>query len=199
MSKQEFLEQLRKGLSGLPRRDIDERLDFYSEMIDDRMEEGLSEEEAVREIGDVDALVSQIVAEIPLTRLVKEKITPRKRLKAWEMVLLVLGSPLWLSLTVAGFAVLLSLYVVLWAVVVSLWAVFASFMGGAFGGLAAGIVFVCNGNLPTGIGMIGAGLVCAGLSIFLFYGCKAATKGTLWLTKRIVLGIKSRFVKKEEA
>ena len=47
MGKQEFLAQLRKGLQGLPQEDIEERLTFYSEMIDDRMEEGLSEEEAV--------------------------------------------------------------------------------------------------------------------------------------------------------
>lgn len=47
MNKQEFLVKLRKGLSGLPKEDIEERLTFYSEMIDDRMEEGLSEEEAV--------------------------------------------------------------------------------------------------------------------------------------------------------
>ena len=30
MSKQEFLAQLRKGLSGLPQDDIEERLTFYS-------------------------------------------------------------------------------------------------------------------------------------------------------------------------
>ena len=76
MSKQEFLVQLRKGLSGLPQDDIEERLTFYSEMIDDRMEEGLSEEDAVYEIGDIDELISQIVADIPLTKLVKEKISP---------------------------------------------------------------------------------------------------------------------------
>ena len=46
MSKQEFLDQLRARLSGLPRQDVIERLNFYSEMIDDRMEEGLSEEDA---------------------------------------------------------------------------------------------------------------------------------------------------------
>ena len=47
MNKQEFLAQLRKGLSGLPKEDIDERLTFYSEMIDDRMEDGIPEETAV--------------------------------------------------------------------------------------------------------------------------------------------------------
>ena len=33
MNKQEFLAQLRKELTGLPKDDIDERLTFYSEMI----------------------------------------------------------------------------------------------------------------------------------------------------------------------
>ena len=43
MNKQDFLVQLRKGLSGLPQDDIEERLTFYKEMIEDRMEEGFSE------------------------------------------------------------------------------------------------------------------------------------------------------------
>ena len=59
MRKQEFLAKLRKGLSGLPQDDIEERLIFYSEMIEDRKEEGLSEEEAVAAIGSVDEIVAQ--------------------------------------------------------------------------------------------------------------------------------------------
>lgn len=42
MTKQDFLTRLRKGLSGLPQDDIEERLKFYGEMLEDRMEEGLS-------------------------------------------------------------------------------------------------------------------------------------------------------------
>ena len=43
MNKQEFIALLRKGLSGLPQKELEERLTFYSEMIDDRIEEGLTE------------------------------------------------------------------------------------------------------------------------------------------------------------
>ena len=54
MNKQAFLERLRKALSGLPPKEQEERITFYSEMIDDRMEEGLSEEEeAVASIGTI--------------------------------------------------------------------------------------------------------------------------------------------------
>lgn len=198
MSKQEFLAQLRKGLSGLPQDDIEERLTFYSEMIDDRMEEGLSEEDAINQFGTVDTIISQIVADIPLTKLIKEK-TPKKPLGVWEIVLLALGSPIWISLLIAAFAVILSIYIAWWSVIISLWAVFGSFIGCAFAGIIAAIVFAVGGKGITGVAMTSAGLVCAGLSIFLFYGCKGVTNGTLLLTKKSFLGIKRSFLKKEEA
>lgn len=167
--------------------------------IDDRMEDGIPEETAVSEIGTVDDIVSQIIADIPLGKLVKEKIKPKKKLKAWEIILLVLGSPLWLSLLIAAFAVFLSLYVVFWSVIISLWAVFASFVACGFAGVVAGAVFAAGGNGLTGIAVIAAGIVCAGLSAFMFFGCKAATKGILKLTKKFAIWIKNCFIKKEEA
>ena len=198
MSKQEFLTELRKGLAGLPKDDIEERLAFYSEMIEDRIEEGSTEEEVLDEIGNVEEIVSQIIADTPLVKLVKEKAKPKRRLKVWEIVLLIAGSPLWLSLLLAVIAVILAIYLVLWSVIVSLWSVFGSVLGCGFAGVVAGIGFAFCENGLTGLVMIGAGMVCLGLSIFLFYGCKAATDGILFLTKKIALWIKSCFMKKEE-
>lgn len=199
MLKQEFLAQLRDALCGLPQCDIDERLTFYSEIIDDRMEDGLPEEEAVAAVGSVDEIFTQMVAEIPFSKIVKERIKPKRRLTAWEIVLLALGSPIWLSLGIAAFAVILSLYISLWAVVISLWAVFGSLVGCALGGIVAAIVFACSGNLLTGIAMLGAGMLLAGLSIFMFFGCRAATKGTVLLAKKMALSIKNCFIRKEAA
>jgi len=196
MCKQSFLDQLRKGLSGLPQNEIEERLTFYGEMIDDRIEEGLSEEDAVLAIGSVDDVVSQIVADTPLSKIAKERIKPKRRLALWEIVLLVLGSPIWLSLIIAVFAVILSIYAVLWSVVLSLWAVFASLIGCALGGIAAGIGFVFIKHVVSGIAMIGAGIVCSGLSIFMFYGCNSVTKAILKLTKKLLLLVKTCFIKK---
>lgn len=195
MCKQEFLAQLRKGLSGLPQRDIEERLSFYSEMIDDRMEEGLSEEEAVLAVGSVEEIVSQIIGDIPLAKLAKERVKGNRRLKSWEIVLLVLGSPLWLSLGIAAFAVIFSVYVSLWSVIIALWAVFVSFVGCFIGGLMAGTVVACTGNVLPGIAVLAAGLLCAGLSIFAFYGCSAVTRGFSLLTRKTAVWIKNCFVK----
>lgn len=199
MSKQEFLAQLRKGLSGLPQKDVEERLTFYSEMIDDRMEEGLSEEEAVSAISSVDEIIAQVIAETPLVKIAKERIKSKKRLRVGEIVLLALGSPIWLSLSIAVFAVILSLYISLWAVIISLWAVFTSLAVCSICGVLACIVFTLGGNSASGIAIFAAGIVCAGLSIYMFYGCKAATMGTLLITKKIAIWIKNCFIKKEVA
>ena len=198
MNKQDFIASLRTSLSGLPKQDVEDRLNFYSEMIDDRIEEGLTEQEAVLAIGSVTTVSSQIIADIPLSKIAKEKIKPKRGLRAWEILLLALGSPIWLSLLIAAFAVVFSLYLSVWSVIISLWAVFASLVACAAGGIIAGIIFIVVGNVLTGVCMIGTALVCAGLSIFGFFGCKVATKGLLCLTKKLALGIKKCFVKKEE-
>lgn len=80
MNKKEFLANLRNALSGLPQDEIEERLTFYAEMLDDRMEEGLSEEEAVLAAGPIDDIVKQVVAEVPLTKIAKERIRPKHQL-----------------------------------------------------------------------------------------------------------------------
>ena len=199
MRKQEFLLALEKRLSGLPKQELEERLAFYGEIIDDRLEEGLTEEEVISDIGSVDEVAAQIIADIPLSKLARERIKPKRCLRAWEIILLALGSPIWLSLAIAAFVVILSLYVVLWSLIVSVWAVFASLTACAIGSVIAGVFFTAGNNVLVGIAIVSAGTVCAGLAIFAFFGCKAATKGIIYLTKRIALGIKKRFIKKENA
>lgn len=199
MNKQEFIDSLRKGLVGLPQQETEDRIAFYSEIIDDRIEEGYSEEEAVLSVGNINEIVEQIIAEIPFSQIAKQRIKPKRRLKVWEIVLLVLGSPIWLSLILAAVAIILSLYVSLWSVLISLWAVFSSLIGCVLGGIAAGIVTIIFSNVYTGIISLAAGITCAGLSIFMFYGCKTATKVILMLTKKIALWIKNCFIKKGEA
>ncbi len=197
MNKLEFLEQLRKALSGLPEDDIDERLTFYSEMIDDKIEDGISEETAVNEIGSIDEIVDQTIEDIPLSKLVKEKITLKKRLKVWEIVLLALGSPIWLSLIIAIIAIVISIYVALWSVIVALWAVFASLAACGLIGIIGGIYFAISSNGFTGLAIVAAGFTCAGLSIFMFFGCKEVTKVILKLTKKLAIHIKNYFIKRE--
>ena len=199
MTKHEFLAKLRQGLSGLPQEDMEERLIFYSEMIDDRMEEGLSEEEAVAAAGDVDRIIAQAVADTPISKLAKEKIRGKVSLKPWHILLLVLGFPVWFPLCVAAISVAFSLCVAFWSVLIALWAVVFSVAVCGIAFLAMGIYSCCVGNIGGGIAVIGGGLLSLGLFIFLLYGCKAVTKGLTLLTKMPILWIKNRIFGKGEA
>ena len=182
----------------MPKDEIEERLAFYGEMIDDRTEDGRTEEEAVAEIGGADEIAAQIIADIPLTRLVKERIKPKRRLKTWEIVLIVLGSPIWLSLAIAAAAVFFSMYIVLCSLIVALWSVFVSLIAGAIAAVPACIVTFAHGNAASGFAVLSGGLILAGLCIFTGYGCKAATANIFVLTKKFALSAKKCFIKKEE-
>ena len=199
MNKQMFLAQLESGLAGLPPEDREERLIFYGEMIDDRMEEGLSEEEAVASAGSVGDIVSQTLSETPGSKPVGGQTAAKKRMPTWLIVVLICTAPIWFSLLIAAAAVIFSLYVTLWALVVSLWAIELSLFLSFPGSIVYAVACVMQGYPLTGVAAVGVGLICLGLAIFLFFGCLAATKGSAKLAKKIVLGIRSLFSKKEGA
>ena len=199
MNKQEFLADLRNALSGLPQDDIEESVAFYGEMIDDRMEEGISEEEAVAGVGNINEIKTQIVADIPLPKLVKEKVKPKRALRIWEIVLIVLGFPVWFPLLAAAGVIVLSLYIVVWALIISLWAIEISLWACVLCGIAAAIVYFVKGNMLPALMMLGTVFFLAGLSIFMFFGCVEASKGILKLTKKAGVAFKSMFIRKENA
>lgn len=198
MNKSEFILQLRNGLSGLPQDDVDERLNFYGEMIDDRIEDGLSEEDAVLEMGDINKIISQILAEIPLSKIVKKKITAKTKPSVLTVVLLILGSPIWLSLAIVLFAIIFSIFVVLWSVVVVLWSVFVSFLLAAVGTLLYGIItcFLRGGVIAAVI--FSSALIIGGLSVFMFYISKSVTKLMVFITRKTVLSVKKSIIKRGE-
>ena len=199
MKKNEFLWGLAEGLRGLPPEDLERWVDYYREMIDDRMDDGLSEEEAVADLGSLEEIRDQILTETPLPRLVKESVRPKRKLRAWEIVLLVLGSPVWLPLLAAAVIVAASVYLSVWAVLLSL---YAADLAVAVTGLAGGVALVqmlMAGRTAEGILFLGAGLVCIGLAILLFFGFNQLTKGLVWVTKRALLALKNSFVRKGAA
>lgn len=195
MNKQEFIASLKLRLVGLPQNEIDARAEFYGEMIDDRIEEGASEEEAVLAVGSLDDVVREILSQIPIGSLVKEKIKPKRGLRGWEILLLALGAPLWLSLLLGGFSVVLGIFACAVSVLVSLWATGASLAACGVGGALAGIILFFFRNGVAGAGLFGAALVCAGLSIFMFYASNVATKGTFSLVKKCIVGVKCLILK----
>lgn len=62
MTRKEFLTELDRRLSSLPRHEVDEHITYYAEMLADRMEEGMSEQEAVSSMESVDTIAARILS-----------------------------------------------------------------------------------------------------------------------------------------
>ena len=199
MNKQEFLLALRGALSALPEADIRASLDYYAEIIDDRMEEGIPETEAVASLGSVVAAAEQILLDMPLPKLVKARVKPKRKLRAWEIVLIAVGSPVWFPILLTLAVVVLAVYIVLWAVAVSLYAADIGVGAGFVAGVAGAALMFVMGNPASALALLSAGFVCGGLTIFGFFGCNAAAKGIWRLGKLMWRDIKSCFIRKEEA
>ncbi len=201
MTKLDFIMALYDKLSDMPHSEVEERVNFYREMIEDRMEEGLSEEEAVAAVGSVDEVVAQIKGESASERLNKDKIAEPKNDKtnASKIALLALASPIWIPLLIAGGAILISLFAAVFSIIVSCFAVFGSFVGVSLYGVVFGIVWMLSGKAIAGLALLGMGIFLAGLSIFAFFGSKALTDLTVRLIKRLAAWLMRRIGRKEEA
>lgn len=164
-----------------------------------KWEKGLSlpDSEMLVHIAEVlEVTVSELVGE-EITELAKE--TPSntdKPSKVLPLTLIILGSPLWFPLLIAALSVVFSLFVTLWSVIVSFWGVFASFVGVAVGFLLGGGILSFWGIAISGAFLVGLALISAGLAVFSFFGCKAATKSSVWLTKKAFFAIVGIFTKK---
>ena len=196
MNKVEFFDALRNKISGLPKSEVEERLAFYSEMIDDMIEEGVDEENAILNIGDVDTVAEQIIAETSLIKLVKEKMKPKTKRSAMEITLIAVGSPIWISLLAAAFVVVIALFASVAAGLISMWAVFAACAACSLVGVYALIAFPILGNALSGIAFFGGGVLCAGLAILMFFACLWATVGSFGLTKKMLRSLKRGLVVK---
>lgn len=198
MRKQEFLDRLKASLWAMPEADKQRSMDYYAEMIDDRMEDGLSEEEAVAAVGDLDEIVKQILQESPRPPQVVKSAEPKHdNAKVWLIILLIVGSPVWIPLAAGLLFTALSVYISLWSVVIVLYAV-AVAVGAAAIGCVIGSFFMIGGWGEV-IVTWGAALLCAGVAILLFVLANLAGKGMVALTKLCVQGVKSIFHRKEHA
>ena len=193
MTKNEFLNNLRRNLSGLPRDELEDKISFYEEMINDRMDEGKSEEQAVAEIGTTDEAVIKIASETKLSTLVKERIKPKRGLNGWEIALIILGFPVWFPILLTIFILGFVGYMLTWVLMLVTYSIELGLIGGFFSSLVAFLASFFAGN-PQ-ISMLGVCIALFGVACLFIFVCIPATKLSIGLSKRIFLGIKSKFIR----
>jgi len=196
MNKNEFLKTLRKALHRLPPEELERRINYYQELLEDMTDDGMTEEEAVQKLGDPGEIAESILREQPLGTLLRSAAKPKKGWNALSIVLAIVGSPVWLSLLVAILAVILGVSVALWAIVL---AVVAAGIAGVVGGfLLLGSLFFAVIGAGNIVFFAGVGLAAIGLGIGLFLG-------GLWLAKELLRGtgkgiaaLKNKIIRKDK-
>ena len=117
---------------------------------------------------------------------------PKRALRAWEIVLLIIGAPLWLPIVLAFIVVCLVIYLCFWIIILCLYVTdLAVFLSGILSFFGA---FIQTNGFNTGLFLAGCGIALIGTAILLFYGFNQVTIGMFFISKKIVLGIKRMFV-----
>lgn len=193
MTKQEFLSELERALGKLPHAEVEQALAFYDEAISDRIEDGLSEAEALAGLGPVDEIAAQIAAETPpIPRAIARANTGSRTL---NIVLLAVFSPIWIPIVLALAAAALAVYVAIWAVIAALWAVDAVLVLMPFAGLAA-LASTLGGGMPLpGVFVFGLSLVSSGFGLVASFAVFWASKLLFRATRSFARWIASLFVR----
>ena len=196
MTKQAFLNQLAAALHRLPREERYRTLSYYDELIDDRMEDGQGEEEAVAGLGDPAAIAAELQGE----ERPAPAPMPRGR-KVWLGVLLALGFPLWGSLLLAAALLLICVYLCLFLPALVLGALSLGFLSGAVVG-AVGTPFLVldigplAGGLGAGLFQLGVAVALLGLAVLcglgFWYTGKATLKAGRALGRSIVRSVSGK-------
>ena len=175
MRKAEFLSQLRQKLSIMPPRDVEKTLEYYSEMIDDYIESGYSQDAAVAKMGSVNDVAAQILANAQST-VYEAPYEQKRKKRGWITLLLILGFPLWLPLLVAGFSILLTLAIVIatLAMVVP-WSLVISFGASAIGLLLTTAIVLTGEGIAAALLVLGCAFVLAALCIFVLWAALRLT------------------------
>lgn len=182
MNKQEFLNNLAGRLASLPKNEVDKFVAYYNEMIDDRVEDGMTENDAVDALGDIRIVAESIMYDMSIPALMKAKVSESKERASNKIVWLTLaiaGSPVWFPLLIAFAAVIFALYISVWSIIVSLYAAVASFGIACIAGIVGGLVRIFISSMPLGLCIIGAAVFCGGLCLFLYWP-------VLYITKQLI-------------
>lgn len=191
MNKKEFTRELKNKIKHLPKSERRQILSYYYEMISERMEDGMTEAEAIAALGSIDELVANY---LPTKPVVAERRSPR--LRAWHIVMLIVGSPLWICLLAAMFVILLAFYIVIWALVLVCYVVFAALAVSAFACFAASFISLFTNGPAYFFALMGAGCILGGLALLWLMPCNLLAKGMAKLTAKTSKGIFRFFFKR---
>ena len=176
MKKAEFMASLSCELKGLSKEEKNKILDYYDEIIDDRIEGGEDEETAVSSVGTTEEIVSKFLGENPPHRT---KITKSN-------VAITVGAPLWAPLLIALLVIVFSFYIVVWSVVGSVAITVAALVIAAPVGAILAVISIFMGNTAAGFWSMGSCLAVFGIAMLVLLPTIRLVKCSAYITKESV-------------
>ncbi len=150
MNKKEFLKKMNFNLLAISDKERYKFINFYEEMIEDYIENGLSEEEAVKKIGNPHQITRKILEEneeISLTAIPDNGI--------FKIIFKLLMFPI-------GGALLLMFYIILAAIPITILSSEVIIAVVAVVSIFGSPFVAFHYNIPVGIMQLGLGIICIG-------------------------------------
>ena len=198
MNRNEFITSLSARLQGIPGTERQKALDWYSELICDRMEE-MPEADAVSGIGSVDEIADEILSQYRQNTTAvhsSDGTEPQSRRspdKGVNTALVIFAaavlSPIWLPLLIVGLSLAIIAVVLVWCAVVTVGVMLVSAAAVGVVGLFYGFWVMFVINPAYGLLVLGAALTAAELTLALIplivVTVKGAAKFTVWSVGKI--------------
>ena len=166
MNKTQFCALLGNKLKPyLSPKEMYKTLNFFEEMIDDRIDEGLSEEEAVSQLGDINIIVDQILDEHNIGKK-QTKLVWRFIPRELGFINIVLLFPAWITI----FSLVASLFIVILSIIFSIvFSIIAIFIGGILLILKSPFYLIYERNISYFLDTLGFGFVISGAGLIGIY------------------------------
>ena len=166
MNKTQFCALLGNKLKPyLSPKEMYKTLNFFEEMIDDRIDEGLSEEEAVSQLGDINIIVDQILDEHNIEKK-QTKLVWRFIPRELGFINIVLLFPAWITI----FSLVASLFIVILSIIFSIaLSIIAIFIGGILLILKSPFYLIYERNISYFLDTLGFGFVNSGAGLIGIY------------------------------
>lgn len=198
MTRNEFITSLSARLHSIPEAEKNKALDWYSELICDRMEE-MPEADAVSGIGSVDEIADEILSQYRQNTTAvhsSDSTEPQSRRSpdkgvntALVIFAAVVLSPIWLPLLITGLSLALVAVLLVWCAVVTVGVMLVSAAAVGAVGLVYGFWALFVINPAYGLLVLGTALISAGLTLALIplivVTVKGAAEFTVWSVGKI--------------
>lgn len=205
MRKDEFLSRLRSCLSTLPNAERENILEFYAEQIDERIDDGMNEKEAVASLEAPEEIAANVLIAFNQTIEDTAVSADTSHNRSWKdffksykllvLIILIITAFIWVPL-LGGLALAAG----------SLWiaalAILGSFILVTFAGFLISVGFCASGialmGVPGGVGIsqLGMGIFALGLTILLILLSFYLIKYFLIANKHLIIFCKNLFIKK---